>query len=221
MCNAMIPKTQITLLFILAFSILHGQLKTKMMFSYSQEVCSNTYIFDSAGKFYIQGGCEGKGFISLGTYQLKSNKIILNFQKIDTTIPFLNIKENIASTDSTIKISFKDRFNVPFSDNYLKIDAIERSDIFFKPFKLNDKGQLIISTSKYKSLRIGAAYALYGKWLYIDLNTSDKEVVINFPKEFFFISNPKIDKSNNYILTLKKDGLYNSTGKEKIASRYK
>jgi len=199
-------------------SVASGQFKTTMTFYSTDHLCSTRYIFDSLGQFYLQGGCEGRGFISYGKYELKNDKLILNFQKIDTGTLFLKIKESKATNDTTIRVSFMDRYQNPIVRNYLKIDAIESSGKFFKPVSLDDKGGLTINPSKYHLLRLYATQGICGKLLYVALNTNDKEIIINFPKEFFYISYPILDNSKNYILTLKKDGLYDSAGKGKIVS---
>src|SRR4051812_32422938 len=120
----MLSNIRMISVFILLPSILNGQLKNTKTFSSTEQVCTTKYIFDSHGQFYMQGGCEGRGYISLGTYQLKNDKIILNFKKIDTTIPFIKIADIAASNDTTIKVTFRDRYHNAIVGNYLRIDAI-------------------------------------------------------------------------------------------------
>jgi hypothetical protein len=205
-----------TILSLTFASISFGQLSKTHVFSVREGWCSTTYIIDSTGKFCRERGCEGRSHISCGTYQLKEDKITFIFNNFDSIPPVLKIVETSKLNDSTIKVIFRTcDNNIIYKDNFI-VDAIDTSGRFFKTLPLNDNGEVFVNPKKYKSLRLNYLQNFYGKWMYVDVKTNNMEIVLNFPKEFFYYSDPIVETDKAITLTLKIDGLYDITGKEKV-----
>jgi hypothetical protein len=208
---------QTTIFFLITASISFGQLKTTKIFSVRNGWCSTTFIIDSLGTFCREQGCEGRSHIACGTYQLKEDKITFAFNKLSDIPPFLKIQETSKLNDTTIKVTFRTCDNNIIHNDYFIVDAIDTSGKFFKTFTLNDNGEIfIVNPKKYKSLRLNYLQNFYGKWMYVDLKTNNMNIFLNFPKEFFYYSNPIAETDKTITMTLKTDGLYDINGKENI-----
>ena len=207
---------QTTIFFLMFASISFGQLKKTQVFSVREGLCSTTYTIDSLGKFWREQGCEGRSYISCGTYQLKEDKISFVFNKFDGISPFLKIQETSKFSNTEIKVAFRTCDNNIINSDYFIVDAIDTSGRFFKTFTLDTNGEIFVDARMYKSLRLNYLQNFYSKWIYVDLKGSNMDIVLNFPKNFFYYSKPKIEIDKEIKYTLKADGLYDTDGKKRI-----
>ncbi len=208
------------ILFIILFQFLYlitnGQVSTTKVFSSKSGFCSTTIMLDSLGNFYRESGCEGRSYISFGTYRYKNGIVEFRFLNFDSINPVNNILESTSrKNDSTVFITFLTKQGEPVSNSHFSVDAIDSSGKFLKTYRLDSVGRIEINFKKYKEIRLPYLAKIFTKKVRIEILKNNYTIQLNLPDLFFYYPNTKTESGNVFSLVLKKDGLYSLNGKEK------
>lgn len=207
----------LSFLLFLSTSPTYSQLKTAKVYSHRSGFCSTTYSLDSLGTFYIEAGCEGRSYIAYGKYFIRNGIIEFRFTNFDTLNVYKEIrKTNHTENDSLALYQFLTNESRPFSTVYFFITAIDTSDKVSRTFKPDENGKVLLNFKKYKEIHLTYLERILSKKITLPLTGSNTTVVLNLPAIFFRYRRPRIDNSSVFSLRLKKDGLYELNGKEKI-----
>ncbi|MDB5200655.1 MAG: hypothetical protein JWQ27_64 [Ferruginibacter sp.] len=215
-CSSMKPKLYLILVFQSISLLIWGQLPNTKLFYSTDGFCSTSILMDSLGNAYRESGCEGRSSIALGTYRLKNDIVDFQFQNFDSESPIFEIQQKTPLMDSLITITILSRQGNPIPNTYFTVDAIDSSGRHFKTIKLNDAGQLQVNFKIYKELRLDYLEKIYGRKVRMPVSNSDVTVILNLPKFFFYYPRPRPVKGNNLSLRIKKTGLYDLAGKERL-----
>jgi len=214
-CNAMIHHFKLIIISQLISLTVWGQLPNTKYFTSRNRLCSSTILLDSLGNFYKEGGCEGRSYISFGTYKLQGNRVDFTFQRFDSLPPIFQIKESTFSNDSIITVTFLTKQGNPLLSCHFSVDAIETSGKFFQTIGLNDKGQVKVNIKKYKELRLDYLEHIYNKKIRLPINNKDISIILSLPQLFFNYPRPRPKSGSRFSLLVREDGLYDLTGKVK------
>lgn len=208
----------ILLAFSTTFNPVSAQLAKQTAFTAKSGFCSTTFILDSLGYFFREGGCEGRSSISYGKYKIHKDSVLFYFESFEKLPAILKKNNSKGSSDTICTITFLTRNGAPVPNNHFKIDAIDSSGKFFKEYKIDDKGSVRLNCNQYKELRLWYLEKIYNKKIRIPLQNGNTIIVLGLPKLFFYYPNPQVENGENFSLILKEDGLYALDKKEKIFS---
>ncbi len=195
-----------------------GQLSSTKTFSNRSGFCSTTITLDSLGNFYREAGCEGRSYIAYGRYLLRNGIIEFRFASFDSLTVYKEImKQSVNSeNNSIVSIQFLTNKGTPVPNNNFDVTALDSSGKFTRVFKLDETGKIFVNINLYKELRLTYLERILGKNIILPEIKSDVSVLLNLPPMFFYYYRPRLDISSVFSLRLKKDGLYQLNGKEKV-----
>lgn len=204
-------------LFVFFSSPIYSQLKTSKVYSYRNGFCSTIFSLDSLGNFYREAGCEGRSFIAYGKYLLRNGIIEFRFYNFDSLKVYKEIKKtNHTENDSLILVQFLTNGGTPVPNSNFIITALDTSGKISQTFKVDENGRVLLNFKKYKEIRLTYLESILSKKITLPLLKSNTTVVLNLPAMFFYYGRPRLDMSSVFSLRLKKDGLYELNGKEKV-----
>ncbi len=194
-----------------------SQLKSTTVFNHKSDFCSTNYILDSLGNFYRESGCEGRSYIAYGKYLLRNGIVEFRFYNFDSINVYKEIKKTShTENDSLILIQFLTNRGTPVPNNNFIITAPDTSGKISQTFKVDENGRVLLNFKKYKEIRLTYLERILSKKITLPLIKSNTTVVLNLPAMFFHYGRPRLEMSNVFSLRLKKDGLYELNGKEKV-----
>lgn len=209
---------RIYILLLLIISDYCGRGQLKHTTSYSAEasglsLCSGSIILDSLGFFYEEAGCEGRGYIAFGKYELlKERKLLLTYLGFDKIKPLIEVTRSAQknSQDSIISIGFYAKDEVPLNQYYLSVDVIDSSGKFFKTYYPDKFGLIQIKSLTNKTLRIHSTDWFMGETKLIKISKESMKIKFNVPISFFYYKSPRRVKFDNILMVIEADGLYDT-----------
>ena len=184
-----------------------GQFSKTRRFRWEEQVCSSTYIFDTAGYFFSTFACEGGNTISVGRYSVDKNRITIKYSNVSDIFPLIVLDSTPKYSDKSVQFTFVDRFNRPLDGNNLDIDVISKNGKFFKEITLDSAGSITVDPFESSTLRINTLHYFLGKTLTMPIGKSNTRLRIMLPRELIGRYFPKEFHTTMEVLEIKNNKL--------------